>query len=298
MIPTGHHEAGLHEWSARLWARPVPAFSGTVLEVARLTASERSCARDLAHIVLRDPAFTARVLRAANSSVLNPNRHAITTVSRAIVMLGFDALRRISVSIALIDEFLHGPYRERIMEELALSFHAGCFARALAAESRDPDPEEMFIAALLCRLGEIGFWSSADERALALYRLERTPGYTRARAEREVLGFPLGALTAQLNREWKASPLLDIMLSGSAAQHPRARCIYHAHRVASGVKGNAPALELDAMLEDVAQAFSVPPSRVGALVRGAAREAARFGEACEIPDLAREIPQIPDTPGT
>lgn len=298
MTPTGHHEVALHEWSARLWARPVPAFSGTVLEVARLTAAERSCARDLSHIVLRDPAFTARVLRSANSFVHNPNRHAITTVSRAIVMLGFDTLRRISVSIALIDEFLRGPYRERILEELALSFHAGCLARALAAESHDADPEEMFIAALLCRLGEIGFWSSADERALALHRLQRTPGYTRSRAEREVLGFPLGALTAQLNREWKASPLLDVMLSGTAARHPRARCIYHAHRVASGVKSGAPVLELDAMTDDVAQAFSVPQSRVTALVRAAAREAARFCETCGIKDLAGQIPQIPDTPAT
>jgi len=57
--------------------------------------------------------MTARLLRVANSPMYNLSGRAISTVSRAVVMLGFDAVRSLCLSIAVVEAVAHGACKLR-----------------------------------------------------------------------------------------------------------------------------------------------------------------------------------------
>jgi HD-like signal output (HDOD) protein len=283
-------EDPLHVWVSRIKYRNIPVFSQTVQEIAQLTASDRSSAFDLAHVVLRDPALAARVLHAANSFTLNPHGYPINSVSRAVIMLGFNTVRRVSLSVALIDAFLRGPHQHRILEELARCFHAATQSWALARHFADHDPEEVFVAALLHSIGEIAFWISGDATAFDLDAALSKPGAQKVQTEEEILGFRLRQLTARLNREWQVSGLLDTSLSDNE-ENKRAGYIRGGHRIAVGAqKGwNHPAVAT--LIDDMANRLELKAPTLMAMAHEAAREAARLASSYDAATIAELIPQ-------
>lgn len=277
----------LSAWAARIKYRNIPVFSQTVQEIAQITASDKSSAFDLAHVVLQDAALTARVLQAANSLVANPNHYPVNSVSRAVLMLGFDAMRRIALSVALLDAFLRGAHRRHIERELARCFHAATQARSLARYHQDRDPEGVFVSALLNNIGEIAFWISGDAAAFDLDGTLAKPGVDKARAERETIGFELSQLTAKLNREWRVSGLLD---SGFDADHPRARYIEYGYQIADAALAGWQSEQLAALCGRLAEALDMKGTTLLAMIHENAREAARLTASYDAPAVSELIP--------
>lgn len=149
--------ASLGEWVTRLAEEEMPIFARTANEVGRIMGSEEYSALELARVILQDPSMTAKVLKLSNSVFYNPGAAPISTISRAVLVLGFNAVEAICLSIAVIESLLKGKARARIMGEIARSIHAATQARALAKQRHDPSAEEIFIVALLCHLGEMAF---------------------------------------------------------------------------------------------------------------------------------------------
>jgi HD-like signal output (HDOD) protein len=238
-------------------------------------------------VVLQDPGLNARVLQAANSFASNPNRYPINSVSRAVLMLGFGTMRRISLSVALLDAFLRGAHREHVERELARCFHAATQAWAFARHRQDPDPEEIFVAALLHSIGEIAFWISDDAATFDLDTALRKPGVDKARAEREIVGFELSQLTAKLNREWRVSGLLDSSLS---SEDPRARFIQHGYEIADAAQDGWHSESFSALCGRLAEVLDLKATTLVAMVHANAREAARITASYDAIAVSELIP--------
>lgn len=192
---------------AQIRERDMPAFGRTVASIGVLTGDDKASASSLAAIILQDAALTTKVLKLANSVYFNPARAHISTVSRALVVLGFDVIAGIAVSLMLIDALLSGGLRERVVSEMGRSFHAAVQARTLAVLHGEANPEEVFISALLARVGEMAFWCFGDEAAQSLDTALAT-GVKPDVAESEVLGFRLRQISVGLAREWRLGSLL------------------------------------------------------------------------------------------
>lgn len=209
----------IDEWTQVLSSEEMPVFAQTARRVAGISASDETCIAELTRVVLVDSSMTARLLRLANSAYYNPGGNRVTTVSRAIFVLGFETIRNIALSIAMVDTLLHDSRHERAVEEMARAFHAGVQAKALATKNSELAAEEVFIATLLLRLGALAFWcfphGYAEELEAALTAHEKSDS-----AERRVLGFTLAELTAALNREWRLSDMLGRALQGGNSRQP------------------------------------------------------------------------------
>ncbi len=199
----------LARWTQRLGEQEMPILAYTAQEIALYTEREDSSSVEMAQIILRDSAMTARVLKLANSSYFNPAGHPMRTISRAVVVLGYDVVKSLCLSIALINSLLKdSPQEARVMQLMAQSFHAAMQARSLAVACRNRAPEEVYVAALLSHLGEMAFWCFGGDQAENLDAALRS-GLDPAQAELKVLGFRLARLTENLNREWNLSALLS-----------------------------------------------------------------------------------------
>jgi len=266
---------GLADWVQRLGEAGMPAFAHTAHDIAHISESRESSAAELARVVLQDAAMTARLLRVANSPAFNPIGRAISTVSRAVVVLGFDEVRSICLSIAIVESMLRGKQKERVIEEMARSFHAAVQARAFARKRKDSSPEEVFIATLLFHLGDMAFWSCAGEAALELdMRMQQCPDQAPEEVQKAVLGFTLRELSLGLSREWKLGELLEHSLEGRQDCDPRAGNVTLGHELAAAVEKGWHAPSVRELLERIAEALYLPVEDVEKLVHANAEEAA------------------------
>ena len=268
----------LKYWVRQLTDREMPAFANTARIIAGEASRGDQSAAELAEVIFQDTSMTTRLLRAANSFFYNPGNTPINTVSRAIVLLGFETVRNLCLSIAIMDSLLDGRHKTHVLEQMALSFHAAVQARTLAVKRKDKSPEEVFIAALLYNLGRMAFWCFADNVSPgATERLaEQAPAGSEEseHAERDALGFDLGQLTAALNREWHLSNLLDNALSGRKGKDPRVSNIVLGHEIAATARQGWSSDDMKQLQDRIAESLYLPIDEVKHMVQTNARDAA------------------------
>ena len=184
-------------WVEKANEQELPVLSATLGEIEKALSNEEYSAFSLARVILQDPALTSRVLRVANSVFYNPGGRQISMVSRAVITLGFDAVRSICTSIAIIETFMKGPSRDRLLDEIARALHAAVVARYLARVRHDPAPEEVFVSTLLRRIGHVVFWSLGGDEVDALDDALKS-GADPEGLEIETIGFAIRKLSLAL----------------------------------------------------------------------------------------------------
>ena len=123
------------------------------VQLYKLIQSPNSSAKTIGKTVEMDPNLAARVLRIVNSAAYN-FQSQVTTVSRAITILGTDDLCNLVMAIAAVravSKFDNNFYN---MEEFwHHSVTVGLLSRHLAEECRLTDADTYFIAGLLHDIG-------------------------------------------------------------------------------------------------------------------------------------------------
>jgi len=109
----------------------------------------------LANVVLRDYSLTNKLLRLVNSAFYGPFSGRITTVSRAVVLLGFEQVRIAAASLLILEGLKNKDLQVALQEAVARSLVSGFIARDLAAEARLDQPEEALVCAMLHDLGRL-----------------------------------------------------------------------------------------------------------------------------------------------
>src|SRR5262245_53328995 len=131
---------------------PMPQVAGRVNQLA---SDPKSSASDFRRILEADQAMTARVLRMANSAFYGLN-HRVTSLTHAVVVLGFKTLQ--SLVVASASKNLYGGAAEGLgLTEKRLWEHSigTAFAcRLIATEVRYPGVEPAFVGGLLHDIGK------------------------------------------------------------------------------------------------------------------------------------------------
>lgn len=267
----------LEQWLQQMSGRQLPAFARTAQRIASRSTDSSSSTGDLAALILQDMSMTTRLLRMANSVLFNPGGGRIGTISRAIIVLGFDTVRDLCLSIAVIDGLLSGPNRHLVARGMGLALHAALQARQLAKMARLADVEEVFVATLLSHLGGLALMCLGGEEhpqlIARLARLSGMPAAQRTAAEIELLGFPLRELTAGLNREWRLSSLLTRALDPQAATEPRLQALQFGNALAECLLGGAEGESLESLIDQAGRALRLTPSALRQGVEEARRSA-------------------------
>ncbi|OGR08058.1 MAG: hypothetical protein A2511_17620 [Deltaproteobacteria bacterium RIFOXYD12_FULL_50_9] len=146
----------LSEVFARINMSELPAMSSHVRELISLTSDGRSSANELAEIILKDYSLSNKVLQVVNSAFYALPQ-PVTSITRAITHLGFDAIRDLALPIALFENFVKsGVEKEGITKILSSSFLSALFARGLVQrKGLKLAAEEVFICALFRNLGKM-----------------------------------------------------------------------------------------------------------------------------------------------
>lgn len=134
----------------------LPTLPRTVLKITERINNPKSSARDLANVITDDQVLTARLLKLVNSSFYG-FPHRITTVTGAIVLLGFDAIRNLLLSTSVFELFT-GRKKDLQTQREALWDHSlgtAVTAKAIGRRIGSDRIEEIFVCGLLHDIGKI-----------------------------------------------------------------------------------------------------------------------------------------------
>ncbi len=245
--------ASLDTWINRISEQELPVFKYTIHAINDVVASDDTSTAELAQIILRDATLTARILRVANSPLYNPSSSAINTVSRAIVFIGFNLVRDITLSLAVIDALLSSHEKQRVLQLMARGFHAAVQARMFAEQRGDDNPEIVFIAALLYHLGEIAFYCVSENEGEQIFRLVEESGLKEDMAQKEVLGFTFDQLTVGLTRGWHLSDLLHSAINQPSLNNPRIKDIILSQKLAQATAKSWNSAQSTKIIQDISR---------------------------------------------
>ena len=181
-----------------------PTISKYVVDINRKLSenSLHSSASDLANFILKDYALTNKLLKLVNSAFYGFVSGKVTTVTRAVVVLGYDNVRLAAVSLLLFDHFKSRSEARDLKDAAITSFWCGLIAKEIAKRQGDIDPEEAFICALLHQLGKLlAIFHLPKEYRQIRQRIDRE-GVTEGRAVKQVLGITYKILGSAVARQW------------------------------------------------------------------------------------------------
>lgn len=186
----------------------MPSLSTTVAKVLEICNLPNPLPNDLNRVISLDPVLTGQVLRLINSAYYSlPNQ--ITSLTRAIIMLGINTVKNLALSTAILSYL----GKNKSLQWLPMdqfwrhSICVGVTAKALAAyKGFDAGArEEYFVAGLLHDLGKVPLSNRSPEeysQALSLASLEQG---SLQQAEMTVFGLDHGSVGQLIADKWQLS---------------------------------------------------------------------------------------------
>lgn len=180
------------------------ALGSSVARVVQMASSDDQGTHDLAYYVLSDVALTQRILRLANTvKYRTASGTSVTTISRAIALLGFDNVKTTALAMLLVDALASSEHVYSVRMELEASLCASLVGREMARHSFYQGAEEASIGALFKNLGPLLVASHAHERYREINALAAAGKHSMAQAAQLIIGCSYDALSEAVLGEWK-----------------------------------------------------------------------------------------------
>jgi len=209
--------------------REIPVLRRSMRALQELQKNEdRLGGRALASEVLRDPMLALRVLVYLESHRHHKQNHDITTIDRAIMMMGITPFFDKFSQLPTVEEGLasHPKALVGLLHVVGRAQHAAQWARDFALVRHDIDVDEVTVAALLHEAAEILFWCFAPDFMQQIAQMKKAqPGLRSVVAQQAVLGVSISDVQEALVESWQLPELLITLMSDENAHNPRVRTV-------------------------------------------------------------------------
>ena len=180
----------------------LPALGSSVSRVVQMTSSDGEAVKNLAHFILSDVALTQKILRISNTVCYRTaSGTPVTTVSKAIFLLGFDTVKTAALAMLLVDG-MSGKNAKSVRNELSQALCSSIVGREVARRSHFKDAEEAAVAALFKNIGRVLVAAYEHDLYDKIIALVEAGTHTPALASQQVLGCSFDVLAESVLREW------------------------------------------------------------------------------------------------
>ncbi|QDQ26358.1 HDOD domain-containing protein [Chitinimonas arctica] len=221
--------ASIDAWIRLFEASALPILAHTRNALRQLgEKGDDATVHDLAAIVRHDTLLALQVLRYLQQHRSAHQLTDVTTVDRAILMIGVNPLLRAFTDAETVENLLHGqPHAlDTVRAVLQRAYHAAVCADTWGGFRHDIDSSEVMTAALLRDSAEVLVASFAPKLMLRIRAMQQRDHRLRSSlVQKTVLGFPLIELQMALIDAWKLPPILKMLMDERHAEHPRVRTV-------------------------------------------------------------------------
>jgi HD-like signal output (HDOD) protein len=226
----------LAAWTAWMHRAEIPVLGRTADAIEELRLNEDAVDANLiGETVAHDPLMTLRVL--AHAAANRPRRMLTEpeTVTAAVVMMGIGPFFRAFGPLPTVEARLQDTPEalDGLREVLRRAHRAANFALGFAVHRMDHDAAVIHHAALLHDFAEMLLWCHAPALAMRIREAQRAdPSLRSAVAQKAVLNVALQDLQQSLMRAWRLPDLLKRITDDRHAEHPSAKNVLLAIRLA------------------------------------------------------------------
>ncbi len=179
-----------------------PAFSHTIGILNRVSNSDTESLSIVSNAILKDISLTNKVLRVVNSAYYNRGYSKISTISRAVIMLGINPVKSLAVSLLLFEHLQNKFQAQQLMEDAVTSLFSALMANDIASKQHIQQREEAFLCALLQQLGKLLVRFYLHEESLAIDQQVQQHDMEENTAALKVLGTSYHKLGMAVAKEW------------------------------------------------------------------------------------------------
>jgi HD-like signal output (HDOD) protein len=188
--------------------RRIPSLSTTVGKVLEICSKVDASPNELNKVIALDPVLTGQVLKLINSayySLVNK----VTSLTRAITMLGLNTVKNMALSTAII-RTVSGAKKSKVLPTKkfwAHSISVGVSAKLLAQVKDIPlmEREEFFISGLLHDLGKVPF----DDDYIHVLSMAKREQIPLIEAERQLMGIDHQEVGLMIAEKWKLNKAIS-----------------------------------------------------------------------------------------
>jgi HD-like signal output (HDOD) protein len=147
----------------------LPALPSAALKIIEVSNDITSSPKDLMDIIKLDPVLTGRILNLVNSTYFSmPQR--ISSLNRALILLGFNTIKNIALSTAFLDASHSGKRLKEVDQLWQHMLAVGVVSKMIAAKLGQPRKtlEEFFVAGLLHDIGDLMLFRFAANESLEI----------------------------------------------------------------------------------------------------------------------------------
>ncbi|MGO9016034.1 MAG: HDOD domain-containing protein [Dissulfurispiraceae bacterium] len=178
-----------------------PAMSNTVDVMNRFKASEDVSVSEFANIILKDYGLTSKILKLVNS-VSYAQFGEVTTISRAIVLIGFENIKNLAVTLMLFDYFQKNSSNPEHVDTKVKSLYSAIMAQKVSHEKSLDNEEEAFICSLFHTFGKMLVTFALPEKIEEIKLLSSEKGISENEAALSVLGERYEEVGVAMARDW------------------------------------------------------------------------------------------------
>jgi putative nucleotidyltransferase with HDIG domain len=169
-----------------------------------LLQNPQTSAEEIGKVISTDQALAAKVLRLVNSAFYGfPGR--ISTITHAVVILGFSTIKNIVLTASIFDAFAKKKNTDsgfNIEQFWLHSIGCGAAAQAIAKRIGFKEKEECFIAGLIHDIGKIVLCYFFPEEFETVFKSARSGNILFLKAERESLDITHDEIGAIVAKRW------------------------------------------------------------------------------------------------
>lgn len=254
-------------WIEQIAEHELPAITSTVRLLDKFSTDDVSSLPKLSQAILHDQALSSCILKVANS-IPHFGVAKVTTVSRASVVLGIQAVKNICLTSKLIDGLLKNKNLQpeiykRLSRLMATSFHSALLAKMMMSDYGEETQEEVYLATLLYRIGETAFWGVGGKNTEKLIDKVNLPTTEFEQECVKVLGTNFRMLSVSLANAWNLGDLLVKALDAPQSRTVEVQIIYLADKLARYIERPPSSVrEYNILLDDIAKIMHLTPRQL------------------------------------
>jgi HD-like signal output (HDOD) protein len=188
----------------------LPTLPDIVNKVITLVQDENTSARDLCELISYDHAISLRLLRVANSAYYGFLKE-VATVQHAIVILGFDEVKRLSLGIAMFNFMKKTSGATSLIMNEFWSHSVGCsLAATIICKRVGVEFSTTSTASLFHDIGKLVLDNLFSREYKIVLEKADAEQISTIDAEKEILGFGHTDVGLWLCSNWKFPPLLTL----------------------------------------------------------------------------------------
>jgi HD-like signal output (HDOD) protein len=143
-------------WDRTRMQGDMPGFAKAITAILTAMRGEDDVEFNMTRTVLSDPVLTQKVLRLANSGMYSAFGQHVNTVSKAVLVLGTDAIGHLALGLKLVEEMTATSPNSGIAHvEMEKAVLAGMVAQQVAESAASKHAEEAVVCSMLHTLGRM-----------------------------------------------------------------------------------------------------------------------------------------------